>query len=344
MSKGNKMPNGTDKMVAKRVAEDLGVSISTVSRAFSPTAVIARGTRERVLARAKELGYQPNPFAQSLITQRSRIAGIIVSDITNPFYPEVLTGMTEALQNEGLNVMLFAGTSARGADDMVPLALRYRPDVIVVMAATISSRAAVEAAEAGTRVIFFNRYVPGVAALSVTCDNVLGGRQVADHLIDLGHRRLAFVAGLLDATTSVERWRGFAERCAERGLPTPLKEEAGVFTHDTGYAAALRLLSLKDRPDAIFCANDILALGALDAMASLGLKAPGDLSVVGFDDISMATWPSYSLTTYRQPVRRMIAATMELARQIIAGDGEPPQSRCIAGHLVERNTTRKRHE
>jgi DNA-binding LacI/PurR family transcriptional regulator len=330
------------RVVAKGWADDLGVSISTISRAFSPTAVIAPGTRERVLKHAEEIGYRPNPYAQSLITRRSKIAGVIVSDIANPFYPEVLTGLTEALQNAGLNVMLFTSTAGQTSDEVLPQALLYQPDIVVVLAATLSFRAALESVESGTSLIFFNRYLPDTPTHSVTCDNIRGGREVADHLLDLGHRRLGYIAGTRDATTNTDRWQGFSERCGERGAERPVVEQAGAFSHDLGYAAAVRLLSGGSRPDAVFCANDVLALGALDAARrEFGLDVPKDVSIVGFDDIAMAAWPSHALTTYRQPTRRMIAATIDLVKQISVDQSLAPVSKQIAGRLVIRETTGK---
>ena len=331
------------RVVAKRLANDLGVSTSTISRAFSPEAVIAPQTRELVLKRAEEIGYKPDPYAQSLITRRSRIASVIVSDITNPFYPEILTNLTEALQGTGLNVMLFTSAAGQTSDEVLPQALHYQPDIVVVLAATLSFRAALESVEAGTRLIFFNRYVPDTPTDSVTCDNVRGGREVADHLLDFGHRRLAYIAGQQDATTNTDRWAGFSERCRERGIERLDCEEAGVFSHEAGYAAAMRLLSDGNRPDAIFCANDLVALGALDAARrEFGLDVPKDLSIVGFDDISMAAWPSHALTTYRQPARRMVATTIDLVKQITMDPNSEPVSKRIAGHLVIRETTGKR--
>lgn len=330
------------RVVAKRLAEDLGVSISTISRAFSPNAVIAPQTRERVLKHAAAIGYKPNPYAQSLITRRSKIAGIIVSDIANPFYPEVLTGLTEALQSAGLNVMLFTGAAGETADTVLPSALHYQPNIVVVMAATLSFRAALESIEAGTSLIFFNRYVPDTPTHSVTCDNVRGGVEVADHLLDLGHRRPAYIAGPQDATTNMDRWEGFSSRCGERGF-APRHEDAGAFSHAAGYAAAKRLLAAGSRPDSIFCANDLLALGALDAARrEFGLGVPEDLSIVGFDDISMAAWPSHALTTYRQPTRRMIATTIDLVRVVEENPNFEPVSERIAGQLVIRETTAER--
>jgi len=327
-----------DALIARQLADELGVSISTISRAFSPNAVIAEKTRARVLARAAEVGYRPNPFARSLITRRTRIVAIVVSDLTNPFYPEVLTGLTEAIQAAGFNVMLFCRPAAQALDDAVSEALHYQPDVVLVLAATMSSQAATQVIEAGTPVIFFNRYVPDAPAFTVTCDNVAGGAAVADYLIDRDLTRLAFVSGHPEATTNQDRWAGFSRRCNERGLATPRVVEAGEFSHAAGMDAGQTLLSGGQRPTAIFCANDVLALGVLDAARSLDVAVPDAVSVIGFDDIELAGWASYGLTTYRQPVAAMIAATAELIERLAREADAAPEALALAGEIVERRS------
>ena len=206
------------RVTVKDLARDLSLSTSTISRAFYSDAVIAPSTRTAVLTRAAEIGYAPNPLARSLITKRTRIAGVVTSDINNPFYPEVLTRLTERLREIDLNVMLTAAGSSDSLDDAVKLLLSYQPDVVIVLAATLSSEAAEACGEAGTPVLFFNRRPLNVDAFGVTCDNVGGGRLVADHLIKLGHRRLAFVAGRPDASTNVDRWEGYRRGCLDHGL------------------------------------------------------------------------------------------------------------------------------
>jgi DNA-binding LacI/PurR family transcriptional regulator len=332
------------RVTVKDLARDLSLSTSTISRAFYTDAVIAPSTRKAVLARAAEIGYAPNPLARSLITKRTRIAGVVTSDITNPFYPEVLTRLTEKLREIDLNVMLSAAGSSDSLDDAVKLLLSYQPDVVVVLAATLSSEAAEACGQAGTPVLFFNRRPLDVDAFGVTCDNVGGGRLVADHLIKLGHRRLAFVAGRPDASTNVERWEGFRSRCLDHGLQEPVCVEAGAFAYERGYEAASRLLDGRSRPDGVFCANDILAIGFMDAARrELGLDIPGDLSVVGFDDIAMARWPSHALTTVRQPVGKMIDVTIELIKMLFDSAQLKPRVERIPGELVERASTREVH-
>ena len=331
------------RVTVRDLARDLGMSVATVSRAFHEHVTIAAATRSQVLKRAAELGYRPNPFARSLITKRTYIAGVVAADITNPFYPEVLTRLTEQLQTIDMNVMLFTAGPSRSIDEALRLLLHYQPDIAIMLAATLSSEAAAACRRAGTPVVFFNRYAADHKSFAVTCDNARGGREVADHLIDRGHKRLAFVAGRPDASTNVDRWKGFRARSVARGIPSPLREEAGSFGYQAGYAAACRLFSGAERPDAVFGANDILAIGVMDAARrEFGLKIPEDLSIVGFDDIAMASWPPYCLTTVRQPIDAMIESTAGLVQRLTRGSGEQPKVTRIPGELVERGTTRHR--
>lgn len=333
------------RVTVKDLARDLGMSVSTVSRAFHADTVIARETRDRVLARAKEIGYTPNPFARSLITKRTRIVGLVVADITNPFYPEVMTRLTSDLRAIDMNVMLVAADQSGTVDDALRLLLNYQPDLVIILAATLSSAAAQECRKSGTPVIFFNRLSGEAGSFGVTCDNEEGGRRAADFLVDRGHRRLAYVSALADASTNVERHRGFAARAVERGLDAPVVLEAGSFSYSAGHRAAEAMRALPTPPDGVFCANDIVAIGFLDAVRQdLGLSVPEDLSVIGFDDVEMAHWPSHALTTIRQPVDEMLAATVALARTLGAHAGADPVVRRIApGELIERQTTRDRH-
>ncbi|MCB1488358.1 MAG: LacI family DNA-binding transcriptional regulator [Bauldia sp.] len=333
------------RITLRDLARDLDLSVATVSRAFHQNADIAKDTRREVLERAAALGYRPNPLARSLITKQTHIAGIVAADITNPFYPEVLNQLTEALQTEDMNVMLVSASPSRSSDEALRLLLRYQPDIAILLAATLTSAAARDCREAGTPVIFFNRYVSDGESWAVTCDNVDGGRQIADRLIDQGHKRLAYVAGRPDASTTVDRWEGFSKRCIARGVAPPLREDAGAFGYEAGYEAAKRLLARTPRPDAVFGANDIVALGVVDAARrEFGLRVPDDLSVAGFDDIAMASWPSYSLTTVRQPVAAMVESTVDIVRKIRQHPRARPKIVRLSGTLMERDTTWFRSE
>ena len=159
-----------------------------------------------------------------------------------------------------------------------------------------------ECTQRGTPLMLFNRYVRGAQAGAVCCDNVAGGQLVADMLIKAGHRRLAYIAGKHNTSTNVDRARGFSERLHELEYG-PFLREPGEYTYESGYAAAQRLLERDDPPDAIFCANDITALGAIDAARDLGVVIPDELSIVGFDDIPAASWTAPARSVWRSWMR-----------------------------------------
>lgn len=336
--------NSKHRLTVKDLARDLAMSVSTVSRAFHADAVIAKETRDLVLKRAREIGYSPNPFARSLITKKTRIVGVVVADITNPFYPEVLTRLTSALHAIDMNVMLVAADKSGEVDEALRLLLNYQPDLAIILAATLSSEAAGECRKSGTPVIFFNRLSGDDHSFGISCDNFLGGRSIADYLIDTGHRQLAYISALPDASTNVMRGRGFSERAVDRGLVAPAVIEAGQFSYHAGYEAACKLRDLQKMPDGVFCANDILAIGFLDGVRrELGLGVPHDISIVGFDDIEMAHWPSHGLTTVPQPVQQMLEATIALTMELGANGNREPMIQFIPpGAVIERTTTRKR--
>lgn len=323
------------------VARVAGVSQSTVSRTFGSGAKVSAESREKVLTAARELGYKPNVIARSLITHRTNIIGIVMADFTNPFYTNILEKLTQELHGIGLQVLLFNVAPDQDIDDMLPLVLQYQVDAIVITSATLSSEMADECARLGTPVILFNRYIPGANASAVSCDNVAGGRQAADLLLEAGYRRLAYVAGKEHTSTNVDREQGFSDRMREQGQSDWIREP-GAYTYESGHRAALRLLERDDPPEGVFVANDIMALGVIDRARELGIAVPDELAVIGFDDIPAASWPAYSLTTIRQPVNRMIEATLELLIERIEEPQAEPVSKFLAGVLIERDSVRLR--
>jgi DNA-binding LacI/PurR family transcriptional regulator len=322
------------------VARAAGVSQSAVSRTFTEGASVSPATREKVLAAAREFGYTPNAIARSLITHKTGMVGMVMGEVTNPFYPEVLQTFLDRFQRLGRRMMLFTVPLGANIDDVLPQALQYRVDGVVVTSATLSSEMVEECARMGTPVVLFNRYVRNAELSSVSCDNVEGGRFVANLLLDAGHARCAFIAGVEDTSTNVDRERGFTDRLAERGATAPSRD-VGNYTYSGGFEAAIRLLSGGDRPDAIFCANDISALGAVDAARQrLGLRVPEDVSIVGFDDIPPAAWPSHDLTTVRQRINLMVDEAVDILLARIDDPALPVTTRLIPGDFIARGTAR----
>lgn len=329
----------SQRITSQDVARLAGVSQATVSRTFSGDRTVSEATREKVLEAAQRLEYKPNAIARSLITQRTNIVGIVMAYLSSPFYPYVLEKFIQELQTSGRQTLVFSAAADQEADAVLPLALEYQVDALIVTSATLSSKMVEECARAGTPVVLFNRSMVGRRVSAVCCDNLEGGRLVADVLLDAGHTRPAYVSGSVNASTNRDRERGFAERLRERGLPLALREQ-GHYTYESGYAAAQRLLERDDPPDALFCANDITALGALDLARKRGVRVPDELSVIGFDDIPMAAWAAYDLTTIRQPVDAMIAATLAVLQARLDAPEAAPDIRLIPGALVARGSAR----
>ncbi|GAB0117748.1 LacI family DNA-binding transcriptional regulator [Acidisoma sp. 7E03] len=325
-------------VTARELARHLGVSQSMISRAFSPNASIAPAMREKVMEAALALGYQPNVIARSLSTRRSNIVGIVMASMTNPFYPELLEQLTRALQEVGLQTLLFHAPPGEDVDSQLPLLLQYQVDAVIIASATISSAMARDWTATGRPAILFNRTIPGADVTTVSCDNLAGGRAVADHLVGLGRRRIAYVAGRADTSTNAEREEGFVERLRELGCPLHARAGGRDYGYEEGYRATLDLADAQ--PDAIFYANDITALGGMDALRqALSLRIPEDVAVVGFDDIAMAAWPSYGLTTVRQPIQAMIEATVARLGADMRGEGNAAAHELFVGPLICRRST-----
>lgn len=322
------------------VAKAAGVSQSTVSRSFDPSSSVASATRQHVLEVARQLGYKPNIIARSLSTHKTNIVGVIMANLANSlFYPNVVESLTQKLQALGKQVLLFHVQPDQPVDDVLPRVLGYQVDGLVIASTTPSSELCDECARNGTPVVLFNRENPGSLTNAVCCDNVQGGRQVADFLLDAGHKRLAYIGGIPNMLTNTMRQKGFIEQLEKRGC-RDVRVVQGAYTYESGYEAGRDLLTRDDPPDAIFCAADIMALGAMDvARYELGIKIPDELSIVGFDDIAVARYPAYSLTTICQPINAMVDAVVEFLFQD-ADDPVTGQTVLLPGELVIRASAR----
>ncbi len=325
----------------KDVARLAGVSQAAVSRVFTPGTSVSDEMREKVLATAEKIGYRPNIIARSLIRKSTNMIGLVIVQFTNPFYSRMIRDFTRALQELGYWTLLLNIAYAQEVEDTVPMALQYQVDGIIITSATLSSKMAGECARSGTPVVLFNRYASSDNVNAVRCDNVEGGRLVADALLDAGHQRLAYVTGEEGSSTNRDRERGFTERLQERGHTLSFRESGGDYTYESGYAAARRLLHRDDPPDGVFCANDLIAMATLDlARCEIGIKVPEELSIIGFDDIPMAGWPGYSLTTIRQPVEQMVDATIRVLMDAIESPASDAVIEVISPSLVLRTSAR----
>lgn len=335
MSRSPPPPSGAPRAHASStaVARLAGVSQSTVSRVFSAGAAVSPAVRERVLKAAAELNYKPNALPGILQTGRSGIIAVVVGGFYNPFFTEFLRCVTGLLRERRLEAMLVDTSSDDNLDDIVGELSRYRIDGVISSLAIRSTRVARRLESAGIPIVAVNSKRFGNIR-TVSTDNRNAGAQAADVLIDGGCRTLAYLAGR-ESTSQSERQRGFMKRLKERGAPDPEHIVAG-FSYEEGYAAAVELLSSGSRPDGIFCVNDLVAIGALDAIRiEFGLSVPDDVQIIGFDDIPMAGWRGPNLTTFHQDMDALAAGSVAL----LAEEPASP-SIVVAPRLVLRGTTR----
>lgn len=332
----------SEKVTSAQVAKAAGVSQSAVSRVFTPGASASPKTIEKVRRAANELGYRPNVLARSLMTGKSRIIGLVVAYLDNQFYPDVMEKLSKGLQAEGYHVLvLMAEKTADNTDDVLEKVLDYQADGIVLASVAMSSELASRCRAEGVPVVLFNRTQDNNSLSSITSDNVAGGRKVAEHFIENGYRRIAYISGWSGASTQRDREAGFCEALAAAGVKLFAREE-GNFHFEQAKLAARQMFSVDERPDAVFVCNDHMAIAVMDVLRDeLGLRIPEDVAVVGYDDVPAAAWASYKLTSVRQPANRMVEQTIETLLLQIEDDDAPPVRLALDGPLVVRSSSVK---
>jgi DNA-binding LacI/PurR family transcriptional regulator len=328
------------KVTSVDVARRAGVSQSAVSRVFSGASA-SQATADKVRKAARELGYRPNPIARAMITGKSRIIGLLVAYLDNQFYPLALERLSNALQARGYHILVFMVSNTQdGIDGIVQELLDYRVDGIITASVAMTSDLAGRCADAGIPVVLFNRGQEGAGLSTVTSANVDGGRKVADFLVAGGHRRIAHIAGWSGSSTGRDRHRGFVEGLATHGL-APIDVIDGMYDREAAARAARTIMDQKAPPDAIFVGNDHMAFAVMDTLrGELGLTVPYDVSIVGYDDVPLAAWAAYDLTTVRQPLNRMVDATVDTLLAEIERSDREGQKIEIDGPLIVRGSAR----
>lgn len=324
-------------VTAKDVAKLAGVSQSSVSRVFFEGAKVSEKTRAKIMAAAEELGYRPNEFARSLITNRTKIIGIVMKGVHNPFYPQVLKQFAAAFKEKGYS-MLFVHTNNDEieAEDVETL-LNYNVAGVIITDAVMALNVGEEFKKNKIPVVFFNRKLNSDEFYSVSCNNLDAGRKVAQYFFDQGIAEMAYIAGDADTSTSRDRQRGFQEVLKQK--KAAYRHFSADYTYNGGYTTAMQMIEEGNTPPAIFVANDIMALGVLDALKKNSIQVPEQTKVIGFDNIEMASWPAYQLTTWEQPIDEMIEATLAYLLTEIAEYTGTAETFEVDGHLIERATT-----
>lgn len=327
-------------VTSQQVAQHAGVSQSAVSRTFTPGASISPATREKVLQSARELGYRPNALARSLNTARSRIVGVVISCFDNPFYPHVLEALGRELDALNYHLLLFVSDRDSNVDRIFDQIMQYRVDGIVLASGALSDALSEECHGAGIPVVLFNRTAESEMASSVNTDNRAAARQIAEFLLAGEHQRFACITGADNASVNQLRLDGFREALNARNIDVTVL--AGQNDSEQTAQAARQLFSSGTPPDAVFAVNDHMALTVMDvARYEFGLRIPQDVSVVGYDDVGPAGWPSYALTSICQPVEVMVQRTIGLLMQQIDSAVMAPEQIVIPGTLVVRHSARR---
>lgn len=330
----------SNRVTSAEVAAMAGVSQSAVSRVFTPGASASKRTADKVRKAANKLGYRPNSLARAMVSGKSRIIGLVVAYLDNHFYPEALEKLSTALQNRGYHVLVFmAGNTTDNIDAVAQEILDYQVDGIVAASVALSSDLSKRCQAAGIPMVLFNRGQDDPAMSAVMSANFEGGRKAADFLLAGGHKKIGYIAGWEGASTQRDREAGFVQALAERGVALHARGN-GAFKMDVA-AQAAREMFASDPPDAVFVGNDHMAFAVMDVLRfELGLNVPGDVSVIGYDDVPTAAWRAYDLTTVRQPANRMVAETVDILLDKIENPEAKARQVQIDGPLIIRGSAR----
>jgi len=289
----------------KEVSKRAGVSVGTVSHFLTGRFSVSPGRRNRILAAMSELNYQPNHVARSLKLSRTHMLGMVVSDITNPFFSHMVRGAEDIALNRNYLLLTFNSDDhvEREIQFLTVLRTRRVDGVLLVIAPSqVFPHHVEELIASGTPVVCLDRVPQGLRVDSVTVDNIRGSRECVEHLIDEGHRRIAILTGPLLLQTARERLQGYKQALKARNLAIdPVLVGEGNFRVEAGHKLARNLLARVDRPTAMFVSNGLMAVGVLKAMSELGLECPRDLALASFDDLALSDVLRPPLTTVVQP-------------------------------------------
>lgn len=320
------------------VAARAGVSKSLVSLVMRGSPRVAPGSRDAVLQAARELGYRPNAAARSLVRQRSSVLGCIVSDLHNPFFVEVADGIEEAAVASGYRALLSAGflDPAREAAAMETM-LELQADGLIMLGSMLETDA-IETAARQLPLVVVGRETSSPAMDSVRNDDAAGAGAVVDHLVGLGHRRIAHIhAGAVSDAGA--RRRGYERAMVRHGLAAEIRSVQGAFTDIGGFTAMRAIIESGDLPTAVFAANDVAALGALEALDRAGVRVPEDISLVGYDDILSAHSRRVALTTVAQSSVELGRTAASLLLERLRQGRVEARHVVMAPSLVVRGTT-----
>lgn len=329
------------RVTLKEVAERAGVSRSAVSRTFTEGASVSAKTRRKVERAAADLGYSPNALASGLTTGRTKLIGLVSNNFHNPIFLEVFDRFTRGLQDKGLRPLLVNLSDETEPKNSVRMLLQYSVDGVIVASSTLPPSFAEAFRDAEVPVVHsFGRGTRAPRVHVVGIDNERCGRMAARTLLARGYRRIAFLGGPRDATSTQDRLAGFMAEARAHPAAEAAASFATAYSFDAGRAEMQRLLAAAPPAEAYFCGDDVLSIGALSALRDAGMAVPGNVGIIGLNDMEIAGWANIDLTTIRQPIGEIISTSIDLVVALADNPGPVPEARIFPCEIVERGTLR----
>lgn len=339
----NKNSKKRQKITIVNVARESGVSYSTVSRVLNGFEFVKESTRHRVLEAAERLGYVANAQARSLAGGRSNVVGLLVPTLDNGYIGEIARGIDEELAKAGYNLMLYTTRRHRGKESLyVNTIASGLTDGLILLVPLVPTEYLDALREQNFPYVLVDQADITDKSFVVDTTNWQGTYEATRYLAELGHRRIAFITGLMDLNSAVYRLDGYKAALTDEDIP--LMDELiveGDFWQPSGYKAMQELLQLPEMPTAVFASNDLMAFGAMEAIREHGLSIPGDFSIIGFDDIPEVSITYPKLTTVRQPLEQMGRDGVRLLLEQLEYPERPPKRLTLATQLIVRDSCRE---
>jgi LacI family transcriptional regulator len=323
----------------KDVAREAGVSTATVSRVINGHERVSAGMRERVLEAAGRLGYRPNAMARSLRSESTRTLGLVVSNVMNPFFTAVARAVEDAARERGYSVILCNADEDPEKEELyLDVLLGRRVDGVLVSPARAASPHLADVLEEGVPVVFVDRHIAGMDVPVVRADGRRAVGELVEYLVGLGHRELAVISGPPEVVPGAERLEAFLAAAERSGASVPEERvRVGDFRRASGVRAMRELLALEPRPTAVFVANNLMTLGALQALRAAGLWIPQDISLASFDDVSWFELLEPPVTAIAQPTGELGAAAARMLLELVE-EKRRPESLVMPAELVVRGS------
>lgn len=334
-------------VTVKDIAKKAGVSHSTVSRALQGNPLISDETSKRIRQIAFEMGYSPSAVARALKTNRSRVLGVVLTSVDDPFFSEILQGIEEAVQGSGYSLFIASAHRDPAREQkIVQTMVERRADGVIICSTSFSSEQSGPLLQYGVPLVVINNQAAEDFRYSIYHDDVDGSRQVTRHLIELGHKRIAYIGNSASGRTTLDRLTGFRQEMESSGLAIPPEYiyEASRGRPEHGISAAQYFLGLPHRPTALICYNDMLAIGVLKGLQEAGICVPQDISMTGFDNIVFSAYTTPPLTTLDQPKRFIGTEAARLLLELLNAsttDESPTEQKVkiLKGKLLVRDST-----